>query len=204
MIPQPVSIITGLSLGEDIQWGAGQDSFYEVMSLFSFKLSHFPPFTCFCLAAISGHLTSSILSPSFLYLLSCPTSQSYSLCTESNKSILLKHIFYGQMKRRNFTAIDGFWPSNQRCWIFLLNQWRLLRILRILIFPCLRIGRKMKWDSIPPKPPPSFFLFRNSPLPRPSVPRFNDPPRPCSPRINPSSSSFPILHQIRQKVHLTI
>lgn len=30
MIPQPVSIITGHSIGEDIQWGGGQDSFYEV------------------------------------------------------------------------------------------------------------------------------------------------------------------------------
>jgi hypothetical protein len=30
MIPQPVSVETGYSLGDDIQWGAGQDSFYEV------------------------------------------------------------------------------------------------------------------------------------------------------------------------------
>jgi hypothetical protein len=32
MIAQPVSIETGESLGDDIQWGAGQDSFYEVTS----------------------------------------------------------------------------------------------------------------------------------------------------------------------------
>ena len=31
MIAQPVSIETGESLGDDIQWGAGQDSFYEVI-----------------------------------------------------------------------------------------------------------------------------------------------------------------------------
>jgi hypothetical protein len=30
MIAQPVSVITGLSVGEDISWSAGQDSFYEV------------------------------------------------------------------------------------------------------------------------------------------------------------------------------
>jgi hypothetical protein len=30
MIAQPVSIETGRSTGNDIQWGAGQDSFYEV------------------------------------------------------------------------------------------------------------------------------------------------------------------------------
>lgn len=31
MIPQPVSVETGESMGDDIQWGAGQDSFYEVV-----------------------------------------------------------------------------------------------------------------------------------------------------------------------------
>jgi hypothetical protein len=34
MIAQPVSIETGESLGDDIHWGAGQDSFYEVASKF--------------------------------------------------------------------------------------------------------------------------------------------------------------------------
>jgi hypothetical protein len=41
MIPQPVSIITGHSLGDDIQWGGGQDSFYEVCNplvVFLFRL----------------------------------------------------------------------------------------------------------------------------------------------------------------------
>ena len=37
MIAQPVSVDTGESMGEDIQWGAGQDSFYEVL-LTEFKL----------------------------------------------------------------------------------------------------------------------------------------------------------------------
>jgi hypothetical protein len=31
MIAQPVSIETGESLGKDIQWGGGHDSFYEVL-----------------------------------------------------------------------------------------------------------------------------------------------------------------------------
>jgi len=30
MIAQPVSIVTGMSVGDEISWGAGQDSFYEV------------------------------------------------------------------------------------------------------------------------------------------------------------------------------
>lgn len=30
MIAQPVSVETGESMGDDIQWGGGQDSFYEV------------------------------------------------------------------------------------------------------------------------------------------------------------------------------
>jgi hypothetical protein len=30
MIAQPISLETGRSIGSDIQWGAGQDSFYEV------------------------------------------------------------------------------------------------------------------------------------------------------------------------------
>lgn len=34
MIAQPVSIETGESLGDDIQWGAGHDSFYEVTCCF--------------------------------------------------------------------------------------------------------------------------------------------------------------------------
>jgi hypothetical protein len=41
MIPQPVSIITGHSIGDDIQWGGGQDSFYEVCNqrdLFPFQI----------------------------------------------------------------------------------------------------------------------------------------------------------------------
>jgi hypothetical protein len=31
MIAQPVSVETGNSLGDNIEWGAGQDSFYEVI-----------------------------------------------------------------------------------------------------------------------------------------------------------------------------
>jgi hypothetical protein len=30
MIAQPVSVETGESMGDDIHWGGGQDSFYEV------------------------------------------------------------------------------------------------------------------------------------------------------------------------------
>jgi hypothetical protein len=32
MIAQPISLETGRSVGNEIQWGAGQDSFYEVHS----------------------------------------------------------------------------------------------------------------------------------------------------------------------------
>jgi hypothetical protein len=35
MIAQPISLETGRSIGKDIQWGAGQDSFYEVRSVWS-------------------------------------------------------------------------------------------------------------------------------------------------------------------------
>ena len=31
MVAMPVSVDTGMSVGDDIQWGAGQDSFYEVI-----------------------------------------------------------------------------------------------------------------------------------------------------------------------------
>jgi hypothetical protein len=62
MIPQPVSIITGLSIGDDIQWGGGQDSFYEVMISFP-----------------SLHLTSSVLFPSNPISLSSSYSASHPL-----------------------------------------------------------------------------------------------------------------------------
>jgi hypothetical protein len=39
MIGSPVSIISGNSVGDDIQWGAGQDSFYEVCPLYLPRLT---------------------------------------------------------------------------------------------------------------------------------------------------------------------
>lgn len=33
MVASPVSVDDGYSMGDDIQWGAGQDSFYEVYPL---------------------------------------------------------------------------------------------------------------------------------------------------------------------------
>lgn len=66
MIPQPVSIITGLSIGDDIQWGGGQDSFYEVTIPFPIpalplSYSHLIPSRFFFPFPIPPHLVISFL-----------------------------------------------------------------------------------------------------------------------------------------------